>query len=119
MWLAGQDVFRFAYHDVNLYPFDDNILESVEQSSMATSADDAVALCQDVLCEIAPDAKYCVDNLLAYGSGGRHQFYKIVFKKMVDNTVITAFNDSAYEELLQEMFPYVRKYKNRVELVSA
>lgn len=26
---------------------------------------------------------------------------------------------SAYEELLQEMFPYVRKYKNRVELVSA
>ena len=26
---------------------------------------------------------------------------------------------AAYEELLQEMFPYVRKYKNRVELVSA
>lgn len=87
--VAGQDVFRFEYHDVNLYPFDDNILESVEQSSMATSADEAVALCQDVLCEIAPDAKYCVDNLLAYGSGGRHQFYKIVFKKMVDNIQTT------------------------------
>lgn len=35
------------------------------------------------------------------------EYFKILFAKY-----------AAYEELLQEMFPYVRKYKNRVELIS-
>lgn len=91
--VSGQDVFRFEYGYVNLYPFDDNILASVEQSPMSLTVDDAVTMCQEVLKECAGGIEYCVDSVVAYGTNGRTPYYKIFFKQSVDNMVITAYND--------------------------
>ena len=97
-FLAGESVaeqitFSLEYRYVDLYPFDDNILSSIEQSPMTISADEAVSMCNKIMSEIANGTQYQVDYIFAYGTNGRHPYYKIVYKQEIDNTTITAFND--------------------------
>lgn len=91
--VAEQTTFSLEYRYVDLYPFDDNILSSIEQSPMAISADEAVSMCNKIMDEIANGTEYQVDYIFAYGTNGRHPYYKIVYKQVIDNTTITAFND--------------------------
>lgn len=91
--VAEQTTFSLEYRYVDLYPFDDNILSSIEQSPMTLSADEAVSMCNKIMDQIANGTEYQADYVFAYGTNGRHPYYKIVYKQEIDDTIITAFND--------------------------
>ncbi len=91
--IPGEESFYIEYRKTDLNPLDDNLLASVSDSSMKTSADAAVKMCDEVMQGIADLSDYTVDYLHAYGTNGRHPYYKIVYKQVLDGMPITSYND--------------------------
>lgn len=94
--VPDEQAFMLEYRDVNLYPFDDNLLPSVAECDMSLSLDDAIIQCDSIMNSIDPQANYIVDTVLAYGTDGRRPYYKIFYRRMVDGIPIIGYNDFYY-----------------------
>lgn len=91
--IPGEESFYIEYRKPNLNPFEDNLLDSVSDSSVRISADAAVKMCDQVMQRIVELSDYKVDYIHAYGTNGRHPFYKIVYKRVLDGMPVTGYND--------------------------
>lgn len=89
--LNDEKKFLLSSHDVNLYPFEDNLLESV--SNVSLSLDSALEQCEAFIGAIDPYNEYIVSHILPFGNNGRRQFYWIVYKKVIDGMQVTTFSD--------------------------
>lgn len=94
--VPDEQAFMLEYRDVNLYPFDDNLLPSVADCDMSLSLDDAIAQCDSIMNSIAPQADYVVDTVLPYGTDGRRPYYKIFYRRIADGIPIIGYNDFYY-----------------------
>lgn len=91
--ISGEESFYIDYQKTDLYPFDDNLLDSVSDSSMKISAESAVKMCDEVMQGIVELSDYTVDYIHAYGTNGRRPYYKIVYKQVLDGMPVTGYND--------------------------
>lgn len=94
--VPGEEIFTLQYRDVNLYPFDDNLLSSFGECGVDTPLEDVISLCSTITDAIAPRSNYTADTVLPYGSQGRHPYYKIFFRRTVDGMPITGYNDLSF-----------------------
>lgn len=94
--VSGEMGFQIEYRDVNLYPFEDNLLESVFDSGSKYSIEEAIALCDDIVKNIVEFSDFKADYVHAYGTEGRRPYYKIVYKRILDNMPVTGYNDFCF-----------------------
>lgn len=88
-----EEMFNLEYRNVNLYPFEDNLLSSVEDVSMNLSLEDALSLCNHMIEALPNSGRYTVDYVLPFGNNGRSQYYWIVYKQQLGGMPITAYGD--------------------------
>lgn len=88
----GEQGYMLEYRNVNLYPFEDNLLVSVSDSQAKITAEEALALCSQTL-DAAQENQYIMDYILAYGNQGRTPYFWIVYKRVLDGMVVNAYND--------------------------
>lgn len=91
--VPGEESFSLEYRKVNLYPFDDNLLESVSNSTVALPLDEVISLCNQLVDAFANLEEYTVDYVHAYGTNGRRPYYKLVYKRVLDGIPVTGYND--------------------------
>lgn len=91
--VPGEEIFMLEYREVNLYPFDDNLLSSVSDCKVSISLEDAVSLCDHIVEAIAPQDSYIADTVLPYGNQGRRPYYHIFYRRTIDGMPITGYND--------------------------
>ena len=91
--IPQEKVFSLEYHDVNLYPFEDNLLESVDDVNIAISPDEAIVACDRFAGVISDEQKYTVGYIRPFGNSGRRQYYWIVYKQEIDGMPVTSYQD--------------------------
>ena len=91
--IPREEVFILSYHDVNLYPFEDNLLDSVDDVNIAISLDEAIAACDRFAGVISDEQKYKVGYIRPFGNSGRRQYYWIVYKQEIDGMPVTTYQD--------------------------
>lgn len=91
--VPGEESFSLEYRKVDLYPFDDNLLESVSNSAVTLPLDEVISLCNQIVDAIANLEDYTVDYVHAYGTNGRRPYYKLVYKRVLDGMPVTGCND--------------------------
>lgn len=91
--VPGEEIFKLEYRDVNLYPFEDNLLSSFAECDVSISLENAISLCNTIIDAIAPQDNYTVDTVLPYGNQGRRPYYKIFFRRTVDGMPVIGYND--------------------------
>lgn len=91
--VPGEESFSLENRKVDLYPFDDNLLESVASSAVELPLSEAISLCDQLVDAVTNLEDYTVDYVHAYGTNGRHPYYKIVYKRILDNMPVTSYND--------------------------
>ena len=89
--LIEEKILLLSNHGVDLYPFWDNLLESV--SNVGFPLDLALEQCEAFIGAIDPDSEYTVSYVLPFGNNGRRQYYWIVYKKVIDGMQVTTFSD--------------------------
>ena len=89
--LNEEKIFFLSNHGVDLYPFEDNLLESV--SDVRLPLDSALEQCNAFIGAIDPYNEYIVSHILPFGNNGRQQYYWIVYKKVIDGMQVTTFSD--------------------------
>ena len=94
--VPGEEIFTLQYRDVNLYPFEDNLLSSLGECGVSTPLEDVISLCSTITDAIAPQSNYTADTVLPYGSQGRRPYYKIFFRRTADGMSITGYNDLSF-----------------------
>ena len=95
--IPGEKLSSLTYRLVDLYPFEDNLLSSLEQCNASISAETATALCDEIVKKIAPELDYQVDAIRPYGSQGRRPYYEIFYRQVADGMPITSFNDLTFK----------------------
>ena len=93
--ISGEESFYLEYRDVNLYPFEDNLLDSVDKLSDKIPLENVLDECEEILNILVSD-EYEVDYVHAYGTNGRHPYYKIVYKRIIGDAILTGFNDICF-----------------------
>lgn len=91
--IPGEESFSLEYRLVDLYPFDDNLLATVKQSTCVIAPEKAIDMCDQIMEQISKKDDYIVDYILAYGSNGRNPYYKICYKRHINGMPVTAYND--------------------------
>ena len=91
--IPREEVFILSYHDVNLYPFEDNLLDSVDDVNIAISLDEAIVACDRFAGVISDEQKYTVGYIRPFGNSGRRQYYWIVYKQEIDGMPVTTYQD--------------------------
>lgn len=91
--VPGEERFSLTYRLVNLYPFEDNLLSSVDQCGVTMPLETVFSLCDEIAAGIAPGANYGADTVRPYGNQGRRPYYEIFYRQFADGMPITAFND--------------------------
>lgn len=91
--VPGEESFSLEYRKVDLYPFEDNLLESVSSSNVALPLDEVISLCNQLVDAITNQEDYTVDYVHAYGTNGRRPYYKLVYKRVLDGMPVTGYND--------------------------
>ena len=91
--IPQEKVFSLEYHDVNLYPFEDNLLDSVDDVNIAISLDEAIVACDRFAGVISDEQKYTVGYIRPFGNSGRRQYYWIVYKQELDGMPVTTYQD--------------------------
>lgn len=92
-YIAQEKNFLLRYHDVNLYPFEDNLLDSVDDVNIAISLDEAIVACDRFASVISDEQKYTVGYIRPFGNSGRRQYYWIVYKQELDGMPVTSYQD--------------------------
>ena len=88
-----EEIFNYEYRNVDLYPFEDNLLNSVEDIDIGLSVEEAISICNNFISVLPNCERYVVDYILPFGNNGRRQYYWIVFKQQTDGMRITAYED--------------------------
>lgn len=91
--VSGEEVFQIEYRRVDLYPFKDNLLEDATMSKANVTLDEAIKKCDNIINGMSSLENMTVDYVHAYGTAGRRPYYKIVYKKYLDQLPVTAYND--------------------------
>lgn len=91
--ISGEESFSLEYRAVDLYPFEDNLLASVSDSTIQMPLEDVISMCGLIVDSIADLDEYTVDYVHAYGTAGRRPYYKIFYKRTMDGMPVTAYND--------------------------
>ena len=91
--IPQEKVFSLEYHDVNLYPFEDNLLDSVDDVNIAISPDEAIVACDRFAGVISDEQMYTVGYIRPFGNSGRRQYYWIVYKQELDGMPVTTYQD--------------------------
>ena len=91
--IPKEKIFILSYHDVNLYPFEDNLLDSVDDVNIAISLDEAIVACDRFAGVISDEQKYTVGYIRPFGNSGRRQYYWIVYKQELDGMPVTSYQD--------------------------
>lgn len=91
--VPGEESFSLEYRKVDLYPFEDNLLESVSNSAVTLPLDEVISLCNQLVGAITNQEDYTVDYVHAYGTNGRRPYYKLVYKRVLDGMPVTGYND--------------------------
>lgn len=91
--VSGEEGFCLEYRKVNLYPFDDNLLESTSKSLAKITIDEVISACNAHISAVTELEKYNVDYIHAYGNQGRRPYFRVVYKRVLDNLPVTSFND--------------------------
>lgn len=91
--VSGEESFSLEYRKVDLYPFEDNLLESVSSSTVTLSLDEVISLCDQLIDAITNQEDYTVDYVHAYGTNGRRPYYRLVYKRVLDGMPVTGYND--------------------------
>lgn len=94
--VPGEIAFLLEYRYPNLYPFKDNLLKDINLSKSDITWEKAIGLCDDFVCSISDLKDRVAENVFAYGTQGRTPYYRIVYKKYLDNMPITGFNDLCF-----------------------
>ena len=94
--IPGEQIIVLENRYYDLYPFEDNRLDSVSDSRVNASPDEAESVCRRVVDAITDTGDYAVDFIHAYGNGGRRPYLKLVFKRMLDGMPVTTYNDLAF-----------------------
>lgn len=94
--VPGEEIFTLQYRDVNLYPFEDNLLSSSTECGVSIPLENVISMCNTITDAIAPQNSYTADTILPYGSQGRHPYYKIFFRRTADGMPITGYNDLSF-----------------------
>lgn len=94
--IPGEEIFTLQYRDVNLYPFEDNLLPSLAECGVSIPLEDVISLCGTITDAIAPQNSYFADTVLPYGNQGRRPYYKIFFRRTADGMPITGYNDLSF-----------------------
>lgn len=94
--VPGEEIFTLQYRDVNLYPFEDNLLPSLTECGVSIPLEDVISLCGTITDAIAPQNSYVADTVLPYGNQGRRPYYKIFFRRTADGMPITGYNDLSF-----------------------
>ena len=89
--VPGEEIFTLQYRDVNLYPFEDNLLPSLTECGVSIPLEDVISLCGTITDAIAPQNSYVADTVLPYGNQGRRPYYKIFFRRTADGMPITGY----------------------------
>ena len=91
--VSGEEIFQIEYRRVDLYPFKDNLLEDATMSKANVTLDEAIKKCDNIINGMSSLENMTVDYVHAYGTAGRRPYYKIVYKKYLDQLPVTAYND--------------------------
>lgn len=91
--VAGEQIIVLENRYYDLYPFEDNRLASVSDSTVTQPLEEIILICKQVVDSITESEVYATDYIHAYGNNGRRPYYKIVFKKMMDGMPITTYNN--------------------------
>ena len=91
--VPGEESFSLEYRKVDLYPFEDNLLESVSSSAVTLPLDEVISLCNQLVGAITNQEDYTVDYVHAYGTNGRRPYYKLVYKRVLGGMPVTGYND--------------------------
>ena len=94
--VPGEEIFTLQYRDVNLYPFEDNLLSSSAECGVSIPLENVISMCSTITDAIAPQNSYTADTVLPYGSQGRRPYYKIFFRRTADGIPITGYNDLSF-----------------------
>ncbi len=90
---TGDEGFILDYHDVNLCPYEENLLSSPEECNVTLPMTEVLSMCAAITDAIAPQDGYTADTVLPYGSLKGHPFYKVFFRRHADGMPITGYND--------------------------
>lgn len=122
--IPGEESFYIEYREPDLYPFEDNLLDSVSDSSVSISVGDAVEMCNHIIEKIAEADAFTVDYIYVYGTNGRRPYYKIVYKRVLDGMLVTSYNDIYFlvdndgiEKIFGSLFD-TKKIKLRNQIIS-
>lgn len=91
--VPGEEIFTLGYRDVNLYPFEDNLLSSSAECGVSIPLEDVISLCGTITDAIAPQNSYTADTVLPYGNQGRRPYYTIFFRRTAGGMPIIGYND--------------------------
>lgn len=91
--IPQEKIFLLGYHDVNLYPFEDNLLDSIDDVKISITQEEAINMCKGFANAISDEQKYTVGYVRPFGNGGRRQYYWIVYKQMIDGMPVTTYQD--------------------------
>lgn len=91
--VSGEEVFQIEYRRVDLYPFKDNLLEDITMCEANVTSDQAIKMCDNIINGMSSLDNMAIDYVHAYGIDGRRPYYKIVYKKYLDQLPVTAYND--------------------------
>ncbi len=91
--VSGEEAFQIEYRSVNLYPFEDNLLQDASMSKAKVSLEDAINMCDNIVKGISNLKDVSVNYAHAYGTEGRRPYYKLIYKRTLDNMPVTAYND--------------------------
>ena len=90
--IREEEGFLLENRAPDLYPFDDNLIENINDSTCSLTPDEVYSMCEEIIDDVGL-GDYRLDYILAYGTNGRHPFYKVSYKMYKDNMPITGYND--------------------------
>ena len=90
---SGDVVFVLSYRKPNLNYLDENLLDSANECSCLISPEEAKSQCDDFIMSLLGEGAYTIDSILAYGKNGQSPFYKVYYKRSLDNLPVNSFND--------------------------
>lgn len=94
--IPGEQIIVFENRYYDFYPFEDNRLDSVSDSKINATLEEAEDQCRQVVDAITDKGDYAVDFVHAYGNNGRRPYLKLVFKRMLDGMPVTTYNDITF-----------------------
>ncbi len=89
--IPGEEIFSLTYDNVDLYPFEDNILDEIEDCKVTLNVNEAIEMCNRYISDVVEFNGYKLNMIIPYGSLGRRPYYKLIYKMYQDNVPVSSF----------------------------